>query len=253
MQNSTVSEKLTSLRLDGAKQAYLEQALADGYRDMTFEERLVLLLEREEIIRANKALTMRIGKAKFKQKATFEDVKVSAARGLDKLTVQNLGQGEWIRKKQNLLITGASGCGKTFLATALTHRACLCGFSAKYFRFPGLVTELAIAKEEGTQKRLLAHLKKYQVLIVDDFLLSAITEAEQKDLFELVEERHEAASTIFTSQNPVSSWHSLMPNLALSDAILDRIAHGSLRLELKGDSMRKKRVSEIDEAAPGLS
>jgi DNA replication protein DnaC len=244
---SSIQDKFSSLRLYGASKAFGEQVSNSGFHEMSFEERLSLLLEREEIERANKAMCARIGKAKFRQQASFDDIKSSAARGLDKPTLQSLGTCEWVRKKKNLIITGPSGCGKTFLSTAVCHRACLMGLTARYFRASNLLGELEVAREEGKLGRLLKQLSKPNVLIIDDFMLAAINETEQKNLFEVIEERHESSTTLFTSQNPVSLWHALMPNPAIADAILDRIANGSLRIELKGESMRRKKVAELDQ------
>ena len=244
---NNLPEKLSQLRLYGASKAYSEQTTLAGFQEMTFEERLSLLIEREEIERANKAMGARICKAKFKQPASYEDIKPLASRGLDKTTLQALGSCEWIRKKKNLIVTGSSGCGKTFLSTGLSHKACLIGLTARYFRAPHLLTELESAREDGRLKRLITQLGKLNVLIIDDFMLSAINEAEQKDLFEIIEERHENSSIIFTSQNPLSMWHALMPNPAIADAILDRIANGSLRVELKGESLRRKKSTDLDQ------
>lgn len=243
----SIPERLAQLRLHGLCRAFVEQASLNGFKEMSFDDRFALLLEREELERANRAVASRVGRARFKQPAAFEDVKPSATRGLDKTTVQNLGSCDWIRKKRNLILTGPSGCGKTFLATALSHRACLMGFTARYFRAPQLLAELEAAREDGRQRRFVTQLGRVHALIVDDFMLSAMTEAEQKDLFELVEERHEVTATIFTSQNPVSLWHGLMPNPAIADAVLDRISNVALRVELKGESHRRKRAQDLDQ------
>lgn len=244
---NNIPEKLSQLRLYGASKAYSEQTILDGFQEMSFDERLSLLIEREEIERANKAMSARVCKAKFKQPASYEDIKPSSARGLDKITLQTLGGCEWIRKKKNLIVTGSSGCGKTFLSTGLSHKACLIGLTARYFRAPHLLSELESAREDGKLKRLITQLGKLNILIIDDFMLSAINETEQKDLFEIIEERYENSSTIFTSQNPLSMWHALMPNPAIADAILDRISNGSLRVELKGESMRRKKAIDLDQ------
>lgn len=244
--NRTITERLTQLRLPGFSRAYTEQLTIDGFREMSFDDRISLLIDREEIDRANHAIAARVGRAKFKKNAAYEDLKPSAAQGLDRSTIQGLGTCDFIRKKQNFIVTGPSGAGKTFLTTALAHRACLHGFTARYYRAPGLLVDLDCARQDGRFRRLVSQLGKFQVLIIDDFLLSAISESEQKDLFELIEERHESAATILTSQNPVSLWHSLMPNPAIADAILDRITSLAVRVELKGESKRRSKSSEVD-------
>lgn len=236
-QGNTISDHLKSLRLPGMQKAYAEQLISTGYREMSFDDRLSFLLDREAIERDNKALQTRIGKARFKGSAALEDVKPSTKRGLDKTLIMQLAQCGWIKDRRNILITGPSGCGKTFLATALSRKACQLGSSARYFRAANLLAELEAAREDGTFIRTVTNLGRPHVLIIDDFCLSSMSETEEKDLFELIEERHGKASTIFTSQNPVGLWHSLMPNPAIADAILDRIVHTAVRIELKGESL----------------
>lgn len=244
-----VSNQLKGLRLSGMHQAYGEQQISSSYQEMTFDDRLSFLLDREVNERNNKALQTRIGKARFKGSASLEDMQVSAKRGLDKTLLMQLSQCSWVKDRRNILITGPSGCGKTFLATALSRKACHLGSSARYFRATNLLAELEAAREEGQFLRTVANLGRPHVLIIDDFCLSSMSETEEKDLFELVEERHGKAPTIFTSQNPVGLWHSLMPNPAIADAILDRIVHTAIRIELKGESMRKSVPSALDSEA----
>jgi DNA replication protein DnaC len=216
---------------------------------MSFDDRMALLIDREELDRASRAIATRVGRARFKKNAAYEDLKPSAAQGLDRSMLQSLGSCDFIRKKQNLIVTGPSGSAKTFLTTALAHRACLHGFTARYFRSPGLLIELDCGRQDGRFRRVVSQIRKFQVLIIDDFMLSTISESEQKDLFELIEERHESTATILTSQNPVSLWHSLMPNPAIADAILDRITSSALRVELKGESKRRTKTSDVDQGA----
>lgn len=238
-QSNSITFNFKSLRLVGMHKAYDEQLISNGYQDMSFDDRLSFLLDREAIERENKALQTRIGNARFKGNAALEDMQVSTKRGLDKSLLMQLSQCGWIKDKRNILITGPSGCGKTFLATALSRKACQLGSSARYFRANNLLSELEAAREEGNFIRMVTKLGRPHVLIIDDFCLSSMSEIEEKDLFELIEERHGKASTIFTSQNPVGLWHSLMPNPAIADAILDRIVHSAIRIDLKGESMRK--------------
>jgi DNA replication protein DnaC len=235
-----IAMQLKELRLGGMYKAYEEQNLSSSYHDMTFDDRLAFLLQRELTERENKALQSRITKARFRVTGALEDVQPSASRGLDKTLLTQLGQCDWIKDKRNIIITGPSGSGKTFLATALSRKACLLGHAARYFRSTNLLAELESAREEGSFLRTISAIGKPHVLIIDDFCLSALSEAEEKDLFELIEERHGKASTILTSQNPVNLWHGLMPNPAIADAILDRIVHNAIRIELRGESRRKK-------------
>jgi len=233
-------ESLRVLKLYGFATALEEQVKSGDYAELSFEDRLALLVEREKIERENHSLSIRIGRAKFRHKAAAEDIRAGNARGLDKSTLRQLSICDWVRKKNNIIITGPSGIGKSFIATALAHKACLLGFNARYFRASTLLSDLASARTDGRGRRYITNLGKVQVLIIDDWALSSITEQEEKDLFELVEERHNSTSTIFTSQTPVKLWHGLMPNPTIADAILDRIVHNSYRLELTGNDSGRK-------------
>ena len=241
-----ISSHLKEMRLTGMYKGYEEQLASGSYADMSFDDRFSLILQREVNERECRAMQTRIGKARFKDKGAVEDIRPSAARGLDRTLLAQLSRCEWIKDKRNILITGPSGSGKTFLATALTHKACTLGYSARYFRVGNLLAELDATREEGRFIRTVANLSKHHVLIIDDFCLSAITEAEEKDLFELIDERHQRVPTIFTSQNPVNLWHGLMPNPAIADAILDRIVSAAIRVELKGESIRKNPFGDLD-------
>jgi DNA replication protein DnaC len=240
MLSSPTIERIRQLRLHGFQKALEEQQTSGAYEDMSFQDRLGLLLEREMQERENHSLCIRLGRVRFKESACLEDVRPSAARGLDKSTLKELAQCNWIKQKRNIVVTGPSGAGKSYLSQALAHKACLMGYTARYFRSPALLADLDAARAEGRYRKTLNQLGRYDVLIVDDFSLCAMSESEEKDLFELIEERHRDTATIFTSQNPVNLWHGLMPNPAIADAILDRIIHGAIRLELKGDSQRKE-------------
>lgn len=233
-------DKLRSLRLPGFVKGFEEQiASRESYEELSFDDRLAVLADRESLERENHLLLMRLGKVKFKDKVELDEIKPSAARGLDKTTLKSIATCEWLKQKRNVIITGPSGAGKSYLAQGMAHKACLNGNTARYFRKNMLQSDLTSAKADGRYRRLIESIGKINVLVIDDWFLSAITEEQQKDLFELIEERHKKNSTIFTSQNPISSWHALMPNPAIADAILDRIVHSAIRIELKGDSQRK--------------
>jgi DNA replication protein DnaC len=239
------SEKLKNLRLHGMREAYFEVANT-AHCELSFDDKLSILAERESIHREDKALKVRVAKAKFKSNAALENVKPASSRGIDNSLLAELSRKEWIHSKRNIVLTGASGCGKTFIATAISHKAVLNGFSARYFRANQLLSELCTARDEGKFRRLIDTLGKINVLIIDDFCLSSINENEEKDLFELIEERHQKWPTVFTSQNPISVWHGLMPNPAIADAILDRLTQQSIRIELKGESLRKIQKLKVD-------
>jgi DNA replication protein DnaC len=234
-----ITDQLKSLRLTGMLKGFEEQMQTQLYDDLSFFDRMAHLLERESLERTNAAMTSRLGKARLREQAEIEDVRVSSSRGIDKTQLRALASGDWIRAKTNVIITGASGCGKTYLSSALGRRACVLGYTSRYYRASNILADLEFARGEGRLQRLIRQQAKIDVLIIDDFCLSALTEAEEKDLFELIEERYRTKATVFVSQNPINTWHGLMPNPAIADAILDRIVHGATRIELKGGSRRK--------------
>jgi len=240
-------EELSRLKLHGFVSELQEQEKLGGYIDMSFKDRLDLLIQRELLERENKNISKRLTSAKFKHKVSLEKIKVSASRGLDKSLLQTLTSCDWLKKKLNIIVTGPSGSGKSFLVCAVGEKVCRAEWKVRYYRCQSLLSELCCAAADGTLKNFLNQVSKFHVLIIDDWALSKITETEQKYLFELVEERSEKLSTIFVSQTPVSLWHSMMPNGAIADAILDRVVHTALRIELKGESLRKEIDPKLDE------
>jgi len=245
-------DKLHVLKLHGMRKALEEQTLSNIYEEMSFADRVTLLVEREAQERENRNMATRISRAKFKEQAVVENIKPGTSRGLDKTTLTTLAQCAWVKNKQNIIMTGASGVGKTYLASALTHKACLLGHAVLYARAAELNEQFRIGRADGSFRKVLARLIRPAVLIIDDWALCAIGEIEQKDLFELIEGRHQTGSTILTSQTPVSAWHGLMENPTLADAILDRLVHASIRIELKGESMRRSGAARVDtQAATG--
>ena len=238
MLNQPTIDELRSLKLTGMAEAFSEQ-LQKPMPDLDFEERLGLLIDREWYLRENRKLTRRLTQAKLQQTACVEDIDFKHARGLNKSSIQELARGQWVQQHLNLLITGPTGCGKTYLACALAHKACLNGLTVKYYRLPRLWNELKIAKANGTYANWLTQLAKLDVLLLDDWGLAAPDDEQRRDLLEILDDRYQRKSTIITSQLPTTHWHEHLNDATLADAILDRLLHNAIKLELKGESLRK--------------
>lgn len=241
MLNHPTYDKLTRLKLYGMARALTEQAKLD-LDHLGFEERLGLLVDREATERDGKALALRLARAKLKPNTAAEDTDYRHARGLDKALFQRLLTGAWLAHQQNILLTGPTGVGKTWLACALAHQACRQGYSAYYVRLPRLLDELGIGRADGRYAKLLKQLARIDVLVIDDWGLAALDDAHRRDLLEVLDDRHGSRSTIVTSQLPIEHWHAAIGDATLADAILDRLVHNAHQLKLKGDSMRKKRA-----------
>jgi len=241
MLNHPTLEKLRTLRLTGMADAFQEQ-LTKPLPDLDFESRLGLLIEREWYLRENRRLKRRLTQAKFQQTACVEDIDFKHPRGLNKSNILELARGQWIHQHLNLLITGPTGCGKTYLACAIAHKACLTGFTSRYYRLPRLWHELKIAKADGTYPNWLSQLAKINLIILDDWGIMPPNEEQRRDLLEILDDRYKQHSTIITSQLPITHWHEHLNDATLADAILDRLIHNSIRIELEGDSLRKNEV-----------
>jgi DNA replication protein DnaC len=235
-------EKLRTLKLYGMLTALELQMSSSEYKDLTFEERLGLLVDREVLDRANRRLKSRLGQAKLRQQACMEDVNYRHPRGLDKSLFLSLSTCQWIRDHHNILITGPTGVGKSFLACALGHRACMEGFKVLYSRAPRLFHELNVARGDGRYSKLMNQLAKTHLIIIDDWGLTALSHQEQRDLLEILEDRHGIHSTIIAGQPPIEDWHQLIDNPTIADATLDRLVCNAYRLSLQGDSMRGKNL-----------
>ena len=209
---------------------------------MTFEERLALLVDREFADRSNRRLKSRLDQAKLRQQACMEDINYRHPRGLDKSLFLSLSTCQWIRDHNNILITGPTGVGKSFLACALGHRACMEGFKVLYTRAPRLFHELSVARGDGRYSKLMNQLAKTHLIIIDDWGLTALSHQEQRDLLEILEDRHGIHSTIIAGQPPIEDWHQLIDNPTIADATLDRLVCNAYRLSLQGDSMRGKNL-----------
>ena len=221
--------------------AVRQQLEQPSVQELSFEERIAMIVDREWLFRENRRLTRRLKAASLKQQAAVEDIDFRHPRGLDKSVMLTLSNCQWIRNHQNVIITGPTGIGKSYLAEALAQKACREGFTALYYRTPRLFSDLAIARGDGSYSKLLSRLAKTDLLVVDDWGLSSLTDAERRDFLEVMEDRHGIRSTIITSQYPVAKWHELIGEPTLADAILDRIVHNAHKIVLKGESMRKTR------------
>jgi DNA replication protein DnaC len=232
-------DRLGALGLTGMAKALDEQRGQRNVEGLTFEERLGLLVDREAAERESKRLVTRLKYANLRQDAAIEDLNTKAARGLDRALFARLATGEWIARRQDLLVTGKTGTGKSWLACALGHKACRDDRSVLYWRAPRLLDALALARGDGRHARLLKSLARVQLLILDDWGLATMTSQQGRDILEIVDDRHGRASTIVTSQLTVDNWHDVIPDPTVADAVLDRLVHTTHRLALKGESLRK--------------
>jgi len=242
-------DQLAALKLHGMAKAFEEQLSMVDVSELSFEERLGLLVEREATERSSRRLIARLRKAKLREQAAIEDIDWRAKRGLDKGQILRLASCQWIAEHLNVLITGKAGVGKTFLACAFAHKACREGYTALYLRVPRLFRQLAIARGDGSYEKLLKSYARTDLLILDDWGLAPIGASERRDLLEILEDRYGNRSTLVTSQLPVESWYEVIGDPTLADAILDRIVHGAYKLAVDGDSMRAKRAGGTRKAA----
>jgi DNA replication protein DnaC len=240
MLNHPTHERLIELGLTGMAKAFEEQRRSPDLEALPFEDRIGLLVDREVVERDTRRLTTRLKLAALRQNACVEDVDLRTPRGIDRAVFAKLVSGDWIDRYENLLITGATGLGKSWLACALGHKACRDNRSVLYHRVPRLFEALALARGDGRYARFLKSLARAQLLILDDWGLSVLTAAERRDLLEILDDRHGRASTVVTSQVPVDTWHEVIGDPTLADAILDRLVHNAHRLQLTGESMRKR-------------
>ena len=235
-----ILEQLQHLKLTGMHRALEQQLQMNDLEQLSFEERLGLLVDCESTERADRRLQYRLRKARLKQNACIEDIDYRHRRGLDKILMTRLATGHWLSERLNVLITGPAGVGKTWLACAIAHKACRDAHSARYLRLPRLFQELAIARADGRYAKLLAELARTELLVLDDWGIAPIGDDARPDLLEILDDRHNTRSTIVTSQLPVENWHDYLGEPTLADAILDRLVHNAYRITLKGESMRKR-------------
>lgn len=231
-------EKLFALKLTGMAKTIKEWENIPDVKTLSFEEKLGLLIDREETERKNNRFSKLLKTAKLKQNASIENIDFSAHRGSNKSSLLALSNCTWIDKKESILITGPTGVGKSYIACALGQRACKEGYKVLYKRVTRLFDELNLVKAEGKFTKILEQYSKIDLLILDDWGLSPITSSQARDLMEIIDDRYATCATIFTSQIPVAKWHELFSDPTLADAILDRIVSNAHKLELKGVSMR---------------
>lgn len=239
-------DKMKALKLNGMARALETQMDVKESRELSFEDRLAMLVDAEALEKDNGKTTSRIRTAKFRLSACLEDLKIKTSRGLDKSTITAFAVCDWVRDKSNLAITGATGAGKTYLACALGNQACRQGFTVVYHRATTLFDDLVLAKADGRYRQILASIASKKLLILDDFGLEKLTAENRRDMLEIMEQRYGRASTIITSQLEVEHWHQVIGDPTLADAILDRFVHNAHELKIKGEkgeSMRKTQES----------
>jgi DNA replication protein DnaC len=241
--------KMNQMKFYAMAHSLQERLSQTNHQDLSHEEFTGLLIDDEWMARENRKLKRRITNAKFKAQASLEAIDYQLKRGLIKKKLLDLATLKWIQHHQNLLLIGPTGVGKSFIAQALGHRACLCGFTAHYIRLNKLLNQLYLARAEGTLAKYQTQLLKYDLLIMDDWGLSPLKAQESQDLLEVIEDRHELKATIITSQLPTEHWHEFIGNETVADSLCDRLVHNAYKIELKGESVRKLKGRSKTEAS----
>jgi DNA replication protein DnaC len=231
--------QLKDLKLNGFLEAWQEQQAQPTYHDLSFDDRLALLVEREYLRRQNQRLYRRLKQAHLFIGATLAEVDFEVARGLSKAQFLQWAQGHWLTQHLNLIVVGPTGTGKTFLSCALADHLCKQGHTVRYFKTADLIAELKLAKLDGSFSKLRKQLATFELLILDEWLRDSLSPNDAREVLDLLDDRYRQASCLFSTQFPVNQWHPKIQDPTLADAILDRIVHDSLRLSLKGESMRK--------------
>src|SRR5215813_11132802 len=241
MLNQPTIEKLQTMKLHGMADAFREQIETADCSQLSFEERFGLLVDRQWTWKEGRALTRRLQLAHLKEHGVVEDIDYQHPRGLDRKLMRTLATSEWVRQHQNVLLLGPTGIGKSWLSCALAQKACRDGFSVLHKRTSELFRELAVAHADGSIGRFLLRLSRIDILLLDDFAMAPLKDAERRDFLEICDDRYQRRSLILTSQMPVAHWHEQIGDPTIADSILDRLIHNAYRIELKGESLRKKR------------
>jgi len=246
MLNEPTITKMLAMKLNGMVEALEEQRKTADMATWSFEDRLALLVERQWLWKENRAMSTRLKYAKLRQSACLEDIDYCHHRGLQRSVIDHLAGSDWVQYAQNCIITGPTGVGKSYLACALAQKACRDGYRTLYFYAPKLFRELLASQAAGTLPALLKKLAKTRLLVIDDWGLEKAAAAQYRDFLEILDDRQGVASTLITSQFPPDRWHELIGDATVADAILDRLIHGSHRIDLKGESMRKPKAKGND-------
>jgi DNA replication protein DnaC len=236
-------QQLSTMRMHGFTKALQEQLNKDELQTLAFDERVSMLVDREFRDREDRKLTRRLQQARLREQACIEDIDYRHARGLDKALIRRLATGGWVKKHQNIIITGRTGVGKTYISCALGEKACRDGYTAVYRRMPRLLQELIIARADGSYAKLLGRVAKMDLLLIDDWGITPLNEQERRDLLEVIEDRHGNRSTVIATQLPVDKWHAYIGDPTIADAILDRLVHNAHQIKLTGGSLRKLKAN----------
>ena len=249
MLNQPTLEKLQTMKLHGMAEAFRAQLEITDSNSLTFEERFALLVDQQWLWKENRALARRLRSARLQEKGVVEDIDYQHPRGLDRKLIRTLATSEWVRQHQHILLLGPTGIGKTWLACALAQKACRDGFTILHKRAAELFRELAVAHVDGSFGRLLTRLSRIDILVLDDFAMAPLKDSERRDFLEICDDRYQRRSLILTSQMPLAHWHEQIGDVSVADSILDRVVHNAYRIELNGESMRKKRGRQPEEEA----
>lgn len=236
-------EKLNTMKLTAMARAFQSQMQTPDMAQLTFEERFGLIVDYQITDLENRRMQNRLKLAKLRQSASIEDLDFRGDRNLDRSTIMSLAQNQWVNNHHNIIVTGPTGAGKSYLACALAQKACRDGHTVLYQRVSRLLQDILVARHDGRYRKLMNQVVKCEVLVLDDLLISPLSRDEQKELLEIVEDRYDRKATIVTSQLAVKSWHAAMQDPTLADAILDRLVHNAYKVDIKGENMRRKRTT----------